>query len=165
VRLVGFNFAPVDWEMCQGQIVDIASNATLFNLIGTIYGGDGMSNFGLPDLRGRVTVHQGQGQGLQNYVIGQKSGVEQVTLTQQNYPAHKHPLIGSSDAATSNNPAGNTVAGGSKIYDAAPGALSLSPQMVSLSGGTNGPMPHENRQPFQVLNWIIAMNGIYPSQS
>lgn len=164
VRLVGFNFAPVGWQTCAGQFLAISSNDALYALIGTTYGGDGVNTFALPNLQGRVTVHQGQGLGLSSYVMGQLGGVEQVTITSQTYPSHSHPLLGSSNAGTLNTPPGNTLGGDQKIYDVKPGTVPLSNSTVSQAGGTNGPLPHENRQPYLVLNWIIALNGIFPSQ-
>src|SRR5438132_3347067 len=109
-RLVGFSFAPVGWAMCNGALVPISENDTLFNLIGTTYGGDGQSTFALPDLQGRAPLHMGQGSGLSSYVIGQKGGTENVTLTTQQIPSHNHMAMISSNPATSGSPANNILA-------------------------------------------------------
>jgi microcystin-dependent protein len=162
VRLVGFNFAPVGWALCNGQLVPISENSTLFNLIGTTYGGDGQSTFALPNLQGRIPVHQGTLAGGSSYVIGQPGGVEAVTLTPSQYPIHNHSLLGSSNNGSGNNPANNAVGSGLKVYINENPATPMNQSMLGLSGG--GSQPHDNLQPYQVLNWIISLYGIYPSQ-
>jgi microcystin-dependent protein len=158
VRAVGFNFGPAGWNICQGQIISISDNQALYTLIGTIYGGDGVSTFGLPNLQSRVPVHQGNG-----YVIGQLGGAETVTITASTFPTHQHSLAASSaDTSTTNSPAGNFMAAGSKIYRNVSPAVGMNPAMVGISDG--GSLPHNNIQPYQAINWIIALNGIYPSQ-
>jgi microcystin-dependent protein len=162
IRLVGFNFAPVNWQFCAGQIVAISQNDTLFNLIGTTYGGDGQQTFGLPDLRGRVPVHTSSSQGLPIGLIG---GVENVTITTNTYPTHTHNLYGSTTTSSGlASPSGNLTGATAPIYrDGAPNSASaMNSAMIGIAQGGN--LPHNNLQPFQVLNWIIAMYGVYPSQ-
>lgn len=165
IRAVGFNFAPVDWALCNGQLLSIADNPALFQLLGTTYGGDGVQNFGLPNLQGRVAVHQGQGPGLSNYVQGQMGGAESVTLASGQMPVHGHGLAGTSTGATAQNPSTSVVPAalptGELLYATGTGT-NLNPDSISQVGGNQ---PHENRQPFQVINYIIALNGIFPSQS
>ena len=164
LRLVGFNFAPVGWSMCQGQIVPISENDTLFNLIGTTYGGDGQTTFALPDLQGRTPIHQGTDPSTgSNYVIGEKAGVESVTLTSNQIPIHNHTLVGTSDAGTSNNAVGDVLGGGQPIYSS-----NQSPTAILLAGSlpnVGGSQPHDNLQPYLTLNWIISLFGIFPSQT
>lgn len=157
---VGFNYAPVGWAQCNGQLMSIAQNTALFSLLGTMYGGDGVTTFGLPDLRGRVPVSFGQGPGLQNYTQGQMAGSETVTLLSQQIPAHTHTVMGSNAEAGSTQPLDSVPAAGGS-YAATPNTA-MSAAMIPASGGGN--QPHENRQPFTVLNWIIATEGVYPSR-
>jgi microcystin-dependent protein len=165
---VGFNFAPVGWFLCQGQLVSIAEYTVLFQLIGTTYGGDGAETFGIPDLRGRVPLNQGQGPGLSTYVIGELIGTESVTLTSAQIGAHTHPFMTSSKAATLTTPANTSALGvassgaGIFVYGAGPSNTSLAPGSIGPSGGS---LPHENRQPFLAVNYIIAWAGIFPSQN
>jgi len=161
VRLVGFNFAPVGWMLCAGQLIGISENSTLFNLIGTTYGGDGQSTFGLPNLQGRIPIHQGSSGGS-NYVIGQTGGVEGVTLSVAQYPSHNHALLGSSNAGGGSNPANNTVGSGLQVYSTQTPATAMNSNMVGFSVSSN--LAHENTQPYLVLNWIISLFGVYPSQ-
>jgi microcystin-dependent protein len=161
VRLVGFNFAPYGWAICNGALQSIADNNTLFNLIGTIYGGDGQQTFGLPDLQGRVPIQQGSN-GFSTYVIGAKGGVEQVTVTLNQFPSHTHPLQASSTNAGTNVPTNNTLGAGVSAYTNTAPSIVLNNAMIGPSGGGN--LPHENRQPYVVLNWVISLLGIYPSQ-
>lgn len=162
-RLVGFNFAPVDWSFCAGQLMAISQNETLFTLIGTTYGGDGQNTFALPDLRSRIPIHQGSN-GTTNYVIGQTGGVEQVTVLQSQYPAHTHTVLASNNSAGgSSTPGNNTVGAAQKIYSTEPPLTAMNQAMVGSYPGGN--QPHENLQPFQVLNWIISLFGIFPTQS
>jgi microcystin-dependent protein len=162
LRLVGYNFAPAGWQFCNGQLLPISQYNVLFNLIGTTYGGDGQTTFALPDLRGRVPVHQGTSTQGAVYVMGQVSGSENVTITSSTYPTHTHALLESTNnTGATSNPLGQAV-GGVKIYVAQTPATPMSSQMVSTYAGGN--QPHSNIQPFQVLNWIIAMDGIYPSR-
>jgi microcystin-dependent protein len=164
IRLVGFNFAPVDWALCQGQSLSIAQNTALFSLLGTYFGGDGVQTFNLPDLRGRVAVGQGQGPGLSNYSQGQAAGGETVTLTAGQAPAHSHTLMAAANV-TAPNPgpslALGTPAAAVRLYGAnSPTALGPASIGPFGSGGA-----HENRQPYLALNYIIALTGIFPSRS
>lgn len=165
-------FPPAGWATCQGQTMPISENETLFNLIGTTYGGDGQSTFMLPDLQGRVPVHMGQGSGLSNYQIGQSGGVESVTLTTQQIPAHNHMVqINSGNASNSQTSPGPSViladaqVGGGNIPNPwAPynsGAQTqLNPNTV---GGAGGSQPHENIQPYLTVTLCISLFGVYPS--
>jgi microcystin-dependent protein len=159
-RLVGFNFQPNGWSFCNGATIAIAENETLFNLIGTTYGGDGQQTFKLPDLQGRVPVHQGSG-----YVLGQVGGVETVTLTVNTMPSHTHPNYGSSAQGNGNLPANNLLAGNTNTpiytnYSAVDTAMNNA--MIGPAGGSQ---PHENMQPYLVLNWVISLYGVYPTQN
>jgi microcystin-dependent protein len=166
IRLFGGTFAPAGWALCNGATLDIASNDALFVLLGTTYGGDGIQTFALPDLRGRVPLHQGavSTEPSVSYVIGQTGGTPSVTLTANDLPSHTHPLTIASATGTSADPTGNVigaVASATLLYfDAAPGTA-LDPRMVGPAG--NG-VPHDNMQPYAVMNYIIATEGIFPSQ-
>jgi len=162
LRLLGFTFAPRGWAMCNGQLLSIAQNTALFSLLGTTYGGNGVQTFGLPDLRGRAPLHMGQGPGLAPRVQGELSGTETVTLIPQQMPAHTHQVLASSDDATKKNPVGSVPAGtGSSSYsDTADGTML--PAMIQVAGGSQ---PHNNMQPYLVLNWCIALEGIFPSRN
>lgn len=162
VRLVGFNFAPYGWFTCQGQTLPISEYETLYNLIGTTYGGDGQTTFNVPDLQGRTPIHMGTGSTGTAYPIGQLLGVEQVTLTSNNYPSHTHPFIASqnSNGATS-TPGNNTVSAGLEVFSNKTPTSNMAAGMVSTAPGSS--LPHENRQPYLVLNWIIALYGVYPT--
>ncbi|MGH9666665.1 MAG: phage tail protein [Bryobacteraceae bacterium] len=155
--LVPYNFAPASWMFCAGQSLAISENDTLFNLIGTTFGGDGQSTFNLPDLRGRTPVHQGPG-----YVIGQRGGVENVTLTGNQLPSHTHSVSASSGAQNSSVPSNNVLASGPLTY--VPNGQTngaMAPASIASNGGSQ---PHANLQPYLTLNWIISLFGIYPSQ-
>ncbi len=156
IRLFGGNFAPAGWAFCSGQLMAIAENDALFALIGTTYGGDGQTTFGLPDLRGRVPVHQGNG-----YILAQTGGVEQVTLTVNQTPIHSH-LPQASNTGGSDNPSGNfwgsTATG--KPYSAAPPAVQMNAGAIGASGGSQ---PHDNMIPFLCVSYIISLFGIFPS--
>jgi microcystin-dependent protein len=165
IALVGFNFAPVGWALCNGQLLSIAANEALFQLLGTTFGGDGQTTFGLPDLRSRVPIHAGQSQGTSNYVLGQLSGSESVTLNSQQIPAHIHvaQAVGNS-SGNSTSPVNGVWARTSseQLYSSnAPGASMLNPTFQPAGGS----QPHENRMPVQALNYIIALEGIFPSQN
>ena len=163
VRLVGFTFAPVGWQLCNGQLVAISENPTLFNLIGTTYGGDGQSTFALPDLRSRIPIHEGTGAG-QTYVIGQSGGVETVTITSSTYPTHTHSLLEStSNTSPVANPAGDAVGGSLNIYTNLAPDAPMSNSMIGMAAGGN--QPHDNIQPYQAMNWIISLFGVYPTQN
>jgi microcystin-dependent protein len=154
----GWNFAPYGWAMCNGQLMSIDQNPALFQLIGTTYGGDGVTNFALPDLRGRLPAHQGTG-----YAIGQAAGSETVTLTISQVPAHPHSFMCSTDGATKGVPAQNVPAGtGGSAYIQATATAAMAPGSIPPSGG-NG-QPHPNIQPYQCVTFIISLSGIFPSR-
>ena len=162
IRMFAGNFAPVGWMTCEGQLLPISQYETLFQLIGTTYGGDGQSTFALPDLRGRVPIHvSGQ------HVIGEQGGSEHVTLTTQQLPVHTHLVRASAQAATAGTPAGNvpaTTTGTTKLYAFASGSptTNMSSSAVASVGAS---APHENRMPYLTITFIISLVGIFPSQA
>jgi len=164
IRLFAGNFAPLDWNFCDGSILQISENSVLFNLIGTTYGGDGVTTFQLPDLRGRVPVHQGTSNLGTTYVLGEQAGVENVTLTLGQTPSHTHALAAQSGAgaSVSNNPAQRVLAASSaEAFSSSAPDSQLAATAVETAGGSQ---PHSNLMPFQCLNYIISLYGIYPSQ-
>jgi len=160
IRMFAGNYAPQGWAFCNGGLILISQNTTLFKLIGTIYGGNGTTNFRLPNLSGRVPLHAGQGSGLSNYVRGETGGVESVTLSTQQTPGHSHQLAASTAAGNSNNPQGNLIADGPALayLEAAPDT-NLSPVAAVPVGGSQ---PHENRMPYLAVSFIIAVTGVIP---
>lgn len=164
IRLFGGTFAPVGWAFCDGAVMAIAENDALFNLIGTTYGGDGQDTFGLPDLRGRVPIHQGAGRFGTTYTMGESAGVETVTLTQPQTPIHNHRLLATTAVGTQVTPGQNLLANsqGPQPYIQENPDAALNAQAVSIDGGGQ---PHENMQPFLGLNFIISLYGVYPTQS
>jgi microcystin-dependent protein len=157
IRLFAGNFAPVGWMLCQGQLLPISENETLFQLIGTTYGGDGQETFALPDLQSRVPIHVGSG-----FVLGETGGVEDVTLTVNQIPTHSHPLLATTAAANDGNPAnkllGESRPGSSTYYqDFTSGNMAAT--AISPVGGSQ---PHTNFQPYLCLNFIISLFGIFP---
>jgi microcystin-dependent protein len=157
IRMFAGNFAPAGWMFCEGQLLPISEYETLFNLIGTTYGGDGQSTFALPDLRGRIPIHQGNG-----FILAETGGAEEITLTVNQIPAHGHPLLASSATATSQTPANQVLAQAQAVtYFNLPDALTnLSPLSV---GSTGGSQPHTNFQPYLCVDFIISLFGIFPS--
>jgi microcystin-dependent protein len=164
LALVPYNFAPRGWALCNGQVLLIAQNTALFSLLGTTYGGNGQTTFALPDLRGRVPISSGQGPGLSNYALGQTGGAETQTLTLNQIPSHTHLLLADTSVGTSDRPNGGlparNAAGVPQYGTGAAGTMSAGG--VQASGGSQ---PHNNMQPYVTLNWIIALQGIYPSQN
>jgi microcystin-dependent protein len=162
IRLFAGNFAPAGWAFCDGSLLPISENDTLFNLIGTTYGGDGQQTFALPDMRGRVPVHQGQGPGLSPRVIGQPGGSEAVTLSAAQLPSHSHALNATTAAANASaSITGLPAAASTTTFSgSAPGGPDLAPQALVASGGSQ---PHNNVAPFQVVSYIISLFGIFPS--
>jgi microcystin-dependent protein len=156
IRMVGCNFEIDGWAFCNGALMSITENEALFNLIGTTYGGDGLTTFALPDLRGRIPVHQGNG-----FVMGATGGVDSVTLTLAQIPQHNHALGAQSTAGSSPSPAGNFWAESAleQFSTAAPTG-----QMGPLLGDTGGDQSHSNTRPYQVVNFLISLFGVYPSQ-
>jgi microcystin-dependent protein len=166
IRMFGGNFPPAGWMFCSGQLLPISEYETLFNLIGTTYGGDGQETFALPDLQGRLPVHSGTGLGLSTYQIGEKAGVETVTLTQGQMPQHTHPFLASTDGENSSDPTtgvvGQVSTAGNFLYFAALGTSSAAAQSIAADGGSQ---PHENLQPFLCISFIISLFGVFPSQN
>ena len=156
------SFAPAGWAFCDGQLMAISENDTLFNLIGTTYGGDGQSTFGLPDLRGRLPLHMGNGGGS-SYQLAQSGGTETVTVSVNQMPSHTHPMMASSGNATTANAAGNVLAQTPTYtpYIAANANTAMAPNAVA--GPAGGSQPHDNFQPYLCVEFIISLFGIYPS--
>lgn len=164
IRIVGFNFAPSGWATCDGQILSIAQNTALFSLLGTTFGGNGQTNFALPNLQGRAPMHPGQGPGLSQHDLGEISGSESVTLIQTEIPAHNHNLNANNSAADRAVPAGAALAqtGSDRVYGPVAQTTTLSPSALGITGGSQ---PHNNMQPYLAVNFVIAMEGIYPPRS
>ena len=162
IRMFGSNFAPVGWAFCSGQLLPISQYDTLFNLIGTTYGGDGQNTFALPDLQGRVPIHQGTARSGTPYVIGQSGGSETVTLTTAQLPSHRHAFVGGAVGATA--PAGHSLASPQKdtLYTSGAPTGQLATGANVSAGGSQ---PHDNMMPSQCINFIISLFGVYPSQS
>jgi microcystin-dependent protein len=165
IRMFGGNFAPIGWALCQGQLLPISENDALFTLIGTTYGGDGQSTFGLPDLQGRAPIHAGQGAGLSNYTPGEKGGAETVTLTVQQIPVHSHQLAASTGAGTTANPGANVLAAGPSGALYVDGVTPTDALAGSALTPVGGSQPHENLMPYVAITYIICLNGLFPSQS
>ena len=156
------NWAPAGWAFCDGQIMPIAEYDTLFNLIGTTYGGDGTTTFALPDLRGRVPVNQGAGPGLTPRTLGESGGQEAVTLTANELPTHNHLAAGSSAAGSQTSPAGGVWDATTGDAYAEPGGQSA-PMAAALLSPVGSSQPHDNMPPFVTATYCIALYGIYPS--
>ena|SRR5438105_1107232 len=161
IRMFAGNFAPAGWMFCEGQLLPISENTTLFNLIGTTYGGDGQSTFALPDLSGRIPIHQGNG-----FILAENGGVESVTLTVQQIPAHSHPMLSSQTDATTSDPS-NALLAIAPVATTFPfgtdaPVTNLSPTSVSSVGGSQ---PHDNLQPYLCIDFIISLFGIFPSRT
>lgn len=171
ITLYPYNFAPLGWALCEGQLLPISQYTALFSLLGTQFGGDGRTNFGLPDLRGRVAIGQGQGPGLSSYAMGEVFGTEAVALTTATSPFHSHAFPAVAGAATTNAPAGALPAEGHlsgrgavavNAY-AAPGpAVNLAAGQVAAASSAG--VAHNNLQPYLTLNWCIALQGVFPSR-
>ncbi|AWK03650.1 phage tail protein [Flavobacterium crocinum] len=157
IRMFAGNFAPAGWMFCQGQLLPISENETLFQLIGTTYGGDGQSTFALPDLQGRIPIHSGQG-----FILAETGGAEQVTLTVNQIPAHNHALLATTNLADTASPAGSLLSTnppGNKMFSSATPATPLNGSSIAATGGSQ---PHENFQPYLCVNFIISLFGIFP---
>ena len=163
IRMFGGNFAPIGHAFCNGQLQSISQNTALFALIGTTYGGDGIQTFGLPDMRGRIPNHQGNLAGGSSYLIGQLSGTETVTLTSGQMPTHTHTAQGNAADGSQASPAngfwGNA---SSSIYSTTAPAAPMNAGAIGITGGSQ---PHENMQPYLCINFIIALEGIFPSRN
>lgn len=158
IRMFGGNFAPAGWNFCDGSLLPISENETLFNLIGTTYGGDGQETFALPDLRGRIPLHQGNG-----LVLAETGGAEEITLTVNQIPAHSHPMLAAAATPNNNNPGGAlTAQPTASIYNNSNVAVNLAATAIGSVGGSQ---PHQNMQPYLCVSFIISLFGIFPSPS
>ena len=175
IRMFGGNFAPAGWQFCNGSLLAISEYEVLFQLIGTTYGGDGESTFAVPDLCGRIPVHMGQSAGTSNYQLGEKSGVEGVTLTINQIPIHSHVVSGEltmkvrgGDPDNQVSPVNNglAIAAGKKYFSRAPTVNTMAPLTTDIQlSGAGGSQPHDNMQPFLAVSFIISLFGIFPTQS
>lgn len=159
------NFAPRGFLLCQGQLLAINQNTALFSLLGTTYGGDGRTTFGIPDLRGRVPIGQGQGPGLSNYDLGEVSGTENTTLLVTNLPAHNHPLIATTEPGTTSVPTGAFLGNTGALdteYNTSGTQVQMNAAAIGLTGGS---IPFNIMQPFLTINYIIAIQGVFPSRN
>jgi len=165
IRMFAGNFAPAGWMFCEGQLLPISENETLFQLIGTTYGGDGQETFALPDLRGRIPIHNGTGDSGTSYVLAQPGGAEAITLTASQIPSHNHAVAATADLADTAIPTDaylSTTATGNKIYSTANPTIALHTSEISPSGGSQ---PHDNFQPYLCVDFIISLFGTFPSQT
>jgi microcystin-dependent protein len=172
IRMVGFNYAPQGWAFCNGQLISIQQYSALFALLGTQFGGNGVSTFGLPDLRGRAPISFGQGNGLQPYAMGQSGGAETVTLVTSQMPMHNHTVTADASICTTGAPQGNNIAqvenqaADTPLSSFTTGNPSVPAQLNNATVGMQGQnQPHENRPPYQAVNFIIALQGIFPPRS
>ena len=158
------DFAPVGWALCNGQLMTISQNQALFAILGTQFGGDGRDTFGLPDLRGRIPIHMGQGPGLSPRPLGAKAGEERVVVTENQLPSHTHPLMAASPLATDANPQGNVLAQSRAVdaYLEDEPTVAMAPTSVDTLGGDQN---HDNVMPFLCVHFIIALFGVFPSSS
>ena len=161
IRIFAGNFAPRGWAFCNGQLLPISQNTALFSLIGTTYGGDGRTTTGLPDLEGRAPMHAGHGPGLTNRRLGEKVGAESVVLDEEQMPSHTHQLVGTEEDIDASSPVDNYLGVGNDLYSTSDGATLAGSSLPN----TGGSQAHNNMQPYLALNFIIALQGIYPSRS
>jgi microcystin-dependent protein len=159
IRIFPFNFAPKGWAWCDGQLMPLSQNTALFSLLGTTYGGNGKSNFALPDLQGRAPMHPGQGPGLSLHDLGETGGSETVTLLESEIPAHGHSFSMSLRPADNLNPGGLALGTGNNIYAPAASLVSLAPEALPLAGGDQ---PHNNLQPYLTFYFCISLQGVFP---
>jgi microcystin-dependent protein len=165
IRIFAGNFAPTGWALCNGQLMPISQNTALFSLLGTTYGGDGRSNFALPNLQGSAPMHPGQGPGLSNRFLGETGGEQALTLLQSEMPTHTHTASCNAGMGDQYGPTGffwATDAGGNDEYAPAGDGNTMAPGAISIAGGS---LPHNNLQPFLTLTFIIALQGIFPPRS
>lgn len=172
IRIFAGNFPPAGWAMCDGQLMQISENETLFNLIGTTFGGDGQVTFAMPDLRGRIPIHQGTGTGLTTRTLGESIGVETVTLTQTQIPDHTHSFQATTALATATAPTGAMLATPSSpttgylyLSGTASGTVNNAAPAADAVGSTGSGQPHDNLMPYLGVNYIISLFGIFPSQN
>ncbi len=163
IRILPFNFAPKGWAFCNGQLLPLSQNTALFSLLGTTYGGDGKSNFALPDIQGSAVMHPGQGPGLSLHDLGETGGSGTVTLLQSEMPAHTHVLRGSNTSGDNPSPGGNTLArpGTTTIYQQNSSANLVQMALAALPPA-GGDLPHNNMMPYLTLNFCIALQGVFP---
>lgn len=166
IRIVGFYFAPTGWAHCNGQLLPLSQNTALFSLLGTTYGGNGQSNFALPDLQGRAPLQSGQGPGLSERFLGDYGGSQHVTLLESEIPAHNHALRAGLSVGDNDPGASSRLGGGSPVMatyssNVSGSALPLAPETLVPAGAS---APHENMQPYLTLNFVIALQGIYPQR-
>lgn len=172
IRMFGFNFAPVGWAQCNGQLLPISQNTALFSLLGTFYGGDGKSTFALPDFEGTVATHQGQGAGLQEWFLGQMQGSDTVTLLTSEIPLHNHNVAANTVNATTVDPTGNVLARGNFNFQGSTGSVpmysdtapAVAMNQLALAVG-GGDQPHNNLMPYLVVNYCIALQGVFPPRT
>jgi microcystin-dependent protein len=166
IRMFAGNFNPNGWAFCDGQLMPISENETLFQLIGTTYGGDGQSTFALPNLQSRIPLHQGTGSSGVNHILAEMAGVESVTLTVNQIPGHTHPLLASQDSGSQSSAGNQVLAAQSPVSIYRPNAVAPNlPMHASSVSPAGGSQPHENMQPFLCINYIISLFGIFPSQT
>ena len=158
IRMFGGNFAPAGWMFCEGQLLPISENETLFQLIGTTYGGDGQSTFGLPDLRGRIPIHQGNG-----FLLAETGGAETITLTTTQIPSHTHPMFANNTQGSTANPGDTVVLAGSPNVDLYLFDIANQPLASTSVTPVGGSQPHTNFQPYLCIDFIISLFGIFPS--
>lgn len=164
IRMFAGTFAPQGWAFCDGSLVSIAEYESLFNLIGTTYGGDGQSTFALPDLRGRVPIHQGTGPGLSTHTIGEMGGTESVTLMTSQMPVHNHAAMANNAGGNADTPANNFWSASTTTTQYVPGSEANTGMGASAIVYAGGNQPHDNMLPFTAISFIISLYGIYPSQ-
>jgi microcystin-dependent protein len=161
IRIVGFDFNPRQWAPCDGRLLPISQNTALFSLLGTSYGGDGRTTFGLPNLQGRAPMHLGQGPGLSQHDLGESGGSSSVSLTQTQIPAHNHGVVMTAASGEDTTPNGQ-VLGQVQLYGPANNLAPMKADALPLAGGSQ---PHNNMMPYLVLNFVIALQGIYPARN
>ncbi|SHL69797.1 phage tail protein [Flavobacterium chilense] len=164
IRIFPFNFPPKGWAFCNGQLLPLSQNTALFSLLGTTYGGDGRSNFALPDLQGRTPMHPGQGPGLSLHDLGESSGTETVTLIDSEIPAHNHNLMVTSLNSQSTNPSNTSLGRGNpvKVYLNSNPTTNMGLNAIAPTGGN---LPHNNMMPYMTMNFCIALQGVFPPRT